>query len=96
MKQEQGIKFDDKKLSWLLLPWNPMRDVVRVLEYGARKYAPDNWKHVKPKERYIDAAFRHLIARAAGEISDDETGLPHAAHAVCCLLFLMWHDSQEP
>ncbi len=34
------------------------------------------------------AAQRHLIAHYSGEDIDPESGLPHLAHASCCLMFL--------
>lgn len=90
-----GIKHDAEKLEWSLLPLAEIEDVIKVLMHGSKKYSPNNWKFVKPKERYIDAAFRHLAARAKGEIIDDESGLSHLAHMVCCGLFLMWHDAED-
>ena len=88
-----GRKFDQEKPRWDLVPWEPMEDVILVLTEGAKKYAPFNWQYVKgARWRYLGAAFRHIVARAKGEISDAETGLPHLAHAICCLLFLAWFD----
>ena len=46
-----------------------------------------------PKERYYDAAMRHLYAWFNGEPKDIETGESHLAHAICCLLFLLWFES---
>lgn len=86
---EVGRKFDGGKLDYTLLPWDALEDVVRVLEFGAQKYARDNWKHVENAEtRYTAAAFRHMVARMNGEKTDPETGLDHLAHAMCCLLFI--------
>ncbi len=87
-----GNKFDSSKPRWDLLPWNELEEVVKVITFGAAKYSDNNWKKVSPKERYLAAAFRHLSARAKGNQKDPETGLPHLAHCICCLLFLMWHD----
>jgi hypothetical protein len=88
-----GKKFDQEKPRYDLVPWEQIDDVAMVLTYGAIKYAPDNWMKVKgARWRYVAAAFRHLVARARGEINDSETGLPHTAHCVCCLLFLGWFD----
>lgn len=65
--------------------------VVDVLSFGARKYSDDNWKNVEPK-RYTDALYRHLNAHHKGEANDAESGLPHLAHAACCVLFLLHHE----
>jgi len=76
-----------------LVPTEPYEDVVKVLMFGATKYEPDNWQRVPyAKIRYIAAAFRHLWARFTGEVIDKESGFPHTAHAICCLLFLGWFD----
>jgi hypothetical protein len=59
----------------------------------AAKYSPDNWQRVpEPRERYFSAAMRHLVAWKEGATHDLESGLPHLAHAVCCLL---WFDEKE-
>lgn len=87
----KGIKHDAGKPQWHLVPWGPMTVVVRVLMHGAGKYSEDNWKGVSPR-RYENAAYRHLIAWSQGEATDPESGLPHLAHAICSLLFLLWHE----
>lgn len=90
-----GIKHDAEKLQWSLLPIEPMEDVIKALMHGAKEYAPNNWMYVKPVERYLDAAMRHLTARIKGEILDSESGLPHLAHMICCGLFAIWHDNRK-
>lgn len=91
-----GVKYDNDKPQWSLVPFKAMTQVVDVLTYGARKYAPDNWKKVPDaRRRYIDAAFRHLSAYVSGEKNDSETGKSHLAHAMCCLLFLLAFDLGE-
>jgi len=90
-----GEKHDEGKAPWHLLPWRPVADIVEVLRYGANKYAPNNWKSVSnPRTRYFSAAQRHLVAWYGGEARDPESGLPHLAHAACCLLFLAWFDEE--
>jgi len=93
---EQGIKHDAGKRRFSLLPWGPVSSVVDVLEFGARKYAVDNWQRVPDAEsRYANATMRHVVARLQGERNDPESGLPHLAHAACCLLFWMWFDARD-
>lgn len=91
-----GVKFDKDKPKWNLLPWSEVEDVVKVLTFGAKKYAPDNWKFVDDaNNRYMDAAMRHLVAHQQGEQRDYESNESHIAHAICCLLFMLWHDKND-
>jgi hypothetical protein len=85
-----SIKHDKGKLPWDLLPVDAIEDIVAVLQYGAEKYAPRNWE--SPGFAYLRlwaAAIRHLMAWRRGDTFDDESGLHHLAHAVCCILFLL-------
>ncbi|ARF50020.1 dATP/dGTP diphosphohydrolase domain-containing protein [Pantoea stewartii] len=89
-------KHDAGKWRFSLLPLCAIRSVIEVLEFGAKKYAPDNWKTVPDaRTRYFDATIRHVAAWWSGEKSDSESGLPHLAHAICCLLFLLWLDEER-
>ena len=91
-----GVKYDNDKPQWSLLPFKALTEVVEVLTYGAKKYAPDNWKKVpNAKQRYIDASFRHLTAYVGGEKLDSETGKSHLAHALCCILYLLAFEKGE-
>lgn len=90
-----GVKNDEGKLKYSLLPYYSLHKVIEVLMFGEQKYARDNWKEVKdPKTRYFDAAMRHLIQWKEGEAVDSESKLPHLAHATCCLLFLLFFDKK--
>ena len=88
-----GRKFDGGKLQYGLIPPLALKEMVKVLTFGAEKYEPDNWKFVPDsKRRYYDAMQRHLWAWKEGEQNDPETGINHLAHAMCCLFFLYEHD----
>ena len=92
----EGRKDDDGKLRWSIMPYEQLEIILKVLEFGANKYGIDNWKEVYgAKPRYLNAAMRHLVARMKGHINDEESGLPHLAHCICCLLFLLWFDDNE-
>ena len=92
-KQPAGHKYDDGKLDWTLIPFKQMDYVVDVLQTGLGKYPRDNWKNVaNGKRRYLAAAYRHLNAVSDGVWLDEETKLPHLAHAICCLLFILWFN----
>ena len=89
----RGVKTDLDKRRYSLLPPKTLDEVVDVLEFGSKKYASNNWMYVEnARTRYYDATLRHINAWWYGEQIDGETGLHHLAHAVCCLLFLMWFD----
>jgi len=87
---QTGRKFDSGKLDYTLIPWDGLEEVVKVLEFGAKKYDRDNWRFVEGAEqRYLAAALRHLVAYQIEQPTDEETGISHLAHAGCCLLFLL-------
>lgn len=88
-----GRKFDGNKLEYGLIPPLALKEMVRVLTFGAQKYERDNWKVVPDsKRRYFDALQRHLWAWKEGEKLDPESNIHHLAHAACCLFFLYEHD----
>ena len=93
----EGRKSDTGKRRFSLFPLEAVFAIVDVLEYGARKYAPGNWRHVSnAKQRYYDAAMRHLMAWGSDEKLDSESGHPHLAHAACCLVLLIALELEPP
>tara|TARA_B100001113_G_scaffold27792_1_gene20146 strand:- start:376 stop:819 length:444 start_codon:yes stop_codon:yes gene_type:complete len=84
----EGRKYDGDKPKLYLLPPKSILEVGKVLTYGAEKYDAENWRKVDDlQNRYTSAALRHIFAHIDGEQLDEETGLSHLAHAMCCLLF---------
>jgi len=87
-KESHGKKYDGGKPQLYLLPPKSINEVGKVLTFGAEKYDPHNWRKVDDlQNRYTSAALRHIFAHIDGESVDEETGLSHLAHAMCCLLF---------
>ena len=93
----KGIKYDDKKLDYTLLPKSALDEVVKVLMYGAKKYPePDNWLRVPDaRNRYNKACLRHMFAEVDKETFDKESKLYHLAHAVASSLFALHFAIQE-
>lgn len=88
-----GKKHDTGKRRYSLVPHKAMTQFVDVLTFGAVKYGDHNWKHVPMlQNRYYDALQRHVAAYRDGESYDEESGLHHLAHAMCCLAFMMQAD----
>jgi hypothetical protein len=84
-----GLKFDDGKISLHLLPFDSLIEIAKVLQFGAKKYAPNNWRKGIMYSRLFRAAIGHCISWWMGEDRDPETGLSHLAHAGCCIVFLL-------
>ena len=87
-----GRKDDEDKDRWDLLPWPAVREVVKVLTYGAKKYAPWNWKRGIKYSRLYAASHRHQYAFWNGESIDKDSRCYHLACAICELLFLLTYE----
>ena len=86
--KEEGQKYDQAKPPMALLDPAFLEEVANVLGFGANKYAAHNWRNGIQYSRLISAAYRHLGAINRGEDIDPESGLPHAGHLGCCVMFL--------
>ena len=86
------IKADDGKTNPLLLEVGmakALAAVNRTLDYGAIKYEAHSWMNVPDAiNRYDAAARRHRNLRDQGQVTDYESGLPHIAHEIVCMLMV--------
>jgi hypothetical protein len=98
--KQRATRHNAGKLEWFRLPFDVLEDVVRVLMMGSQKYPDEpvedtgrgkpNWsKDGTPFTEFAESPLRHLLAWRNGEDLDKESGLPHLAHAVVGILFLM-------
>lgn len=87
-KKEEGLRFNEGKLRYDLVPTFSQQEYVRVLTKGAEKYAPHNWKKGMAWSKVIASLKRHLAALESGEDYDLETNLLHTAHIMCNAAFL--------
>lgn len=86
----EGLKYDEDKLPMHLLDRTALEAMASVLGHGRDKYGAENWREGIQYTRLIGAALRHLHALNDCEDFDKESGLPHAAHAMTSLMFLLW------
>lgn len=94
--QDKGIKYDSGKLRYDLLPPEAIKEIVRVITFGAEKYGDYNWQLLSDfHSRYIAAAMRHIEAYRMGNHVDEESGLLHLAHAATNIIFLIWGDLHD-
>lgn len=77
-----GIKYDEDKIQYSLVPPHALQAVARNLTVGLQKYKErDNWKKVPgAKQRYLDALYRHLEAHRRGELYDPDSSVPDMLH----------------
>lgn len=86
---KEFMKFDGDKVRFDLVPPSAVKAMADVLTFGARKYKPNNWKNCEEPERYLAAMLRHIEAWRAGEVNDQDSGMPHLAHAMTNLAFML-------
>jgi hypothetical protein len=67
-----------------LIPTFPLESLARVYGHGAAKYADNNWRRGYKWSLSYAALQRHLSAFWSGDDLDEESKLPHLAHAA-------WH-----
>lgn len=63
--------------------------IAKVLQYGASRYAPNNWRLI-PQEEHINHALIHIIAHLAGDRQDE-----HIDHALCRLMMAYATEKSE-
>src|SRR6185437_14882194 len=84
----------DKKPDMSLVPPVAILSEARVMQLGAAKYGPYNWRERTVSARvYTAAAMRHILQWQDGEDIDPESGESHLAHARACLAIIM--DAQS-
>lgn len=87
----EATKFDDNKPRYGLVVEgfsSALQKVGDIGSFGAKKYAPNNWKLVEI-ERYEDAFMRHYLSHLAGDKVDDDSGYTHLAHAAWNILAML-------
>ncbi len=88
----EAVKHDGGKPQLTFLHPAALAEIARVMEFGAKKYARNNWLKGMGWLRLADAALRHLMAWSWGEDKDPESGLSHLAHAGCCIMFALAYE----
>lgn len=87
-RRDQAMRFNSGKIQWSLVDFRQLEGMVKVLEFGMKKYDRDNWKKGLPMRSQCESMMRHLVALMSGEINDPETGLPHWSHIQCNAMFM--------
>lgn len=88
LPEPTGRKDDQEKPRMDLIDADAIEGLAKVLTFGAKKYAANNWRGGISYSRLIAASLRHTFAILRGERYDTESGLPHVDHLGCCWMFL--------
>jgi hypothetical protein len=86
---EKGLRFNENKTRIDLVPPSAILALSDVLTAGAVKYSPRNWEKGMEWSKPYASAMRHMLKFWSGEDIDPETGLPHLAHAMTNMAFLI-------
>jgi ribosomal protein L13E len=91
--QVQATKHDYGKIQFLF-PVRALSETNRVFTFGGRKYKIGNWHSGNgfDFQRLYDAGLGHVLNSMLGEDLDEETGMWHLAHAMCCFSMLLEHQ----
>jgi len=91
-----ALRYNGGKLRWSLVDFDALEDMVKVLDFGAKKYADNNWKKGLKTPEIFESMMRHMTAYMRGEDIDPESGLPHTGHILCNAMFLSYMQRFKP
>lgn len=86
--EDKGLRFNEGKSRYDLVPAYAQEQYVRVLTMGSLKYKDRNWEKGMKWSKVLASLERHIAAIKKGEDYDLESGLLHAAHVMCNAAFL--------
>ena len=86
-----ALRYNTGKPQWSLVHMQSLVPMIRVLEYGALKYAPFNWQKPAERDTLINSMQRHMAALIDGNELDDESGLTHIGHIMANAMFYSYH-----
>lgn len=92
----EGLKYDEGKLRYDLIPHYPIEMLAAVLTFGATKYGDWNWSHGIPYLKLIASCSRHFWSFVSCDDVDKESGLPHLAHLMCNVAMLLHFTKYRP
>jgi len=83
---DKAKRYNSDKVDLSLLPETACLEEAKVWAAGANKYGRDNWRLLWGDDTIhvaMASLLRHALAINSGDLFDEETGLPHAAHIRC-------------
>lgn len=96
LEKEKAQRFNKDKPQWSLVDFESFEPMIKVLEFGAKKYAPFNWQKGFDQRILMESLLRHAFAYLSGEEEDPESGLSHIGHIQCNAMFLAFNAKHHP
>lgn len=90
--KEKALRYNQGKPKWSLVHFRSLEPMIKVLMYGADKYARDNWKKGLDKQEILDSMQRHLAALIDGQDIDPESQEHHIGHIMCNCMFYSYFN----
>ena len=84
----KGLRFNEGKIRYDLLPPYAIEQFARVMTKGAEKYSPNNWRGGMTWSTVLASMKRHIAEFEAGNDYDNETGILHSAHIMTNAAFI--------
>lgn len=95
-KEQEGMKFDERKLRYDLILPSILEYLAFVYTYGAIKYDDNNYKKLDDiDKRYEGALFRHFQDHRKGNKFDKDSGLLHAGQVFWNAGTLLWNELEK-
>ena len=92
---ESALRYNEGKAKWGLVHYQSLIPMIKVLEFGAKKYEEWNWMKPMNKREILVSMQRHLAALFDGEEIDPESGISHMGHIQCNALFYNYQKNRE-
>lgn len=88
-------RFNEGKPQWHQLHFKSLLPLIRVMEYGEKKYGKDNWRKGQDIPSLCDCAMRHLTAFMDGEELDPESGVSHIGHIMANCMMIVYNSNKD-
>lgn len=96
MAESTGVKHDDGKARFDLIPPRELEDLAELFAIGAAKYGDRNWEGGLKTGRLFAAMMRHAWAWWRGEEHDPVDGQHHLSSVAWGAFALLWTVRNRP
>ncbi|MCK5614685.1 hypothetical protein KAR91_73165 [Candidatus Pacearchaeota archaeon] len=93
---KDGVKFDQEKIRYDLIPADALHELAKVYTHGAQKYEDENWRQGMPWKKIMGALERHYFAFKRGQDTDPDSGLLHIAQVAWAAFTLINFIKTQP